>query len=352
MPIKFNEGLLIREYPTAHLKILGEGFVQRSFAELRPQRMNHVKTAATLVRQMQLSDHQTMSAATVLMPLQNHDMREVQRHLVDIKALSFRPSCLTSFLEIIMRPNELQGLAILSDGDRPNTDAHGAFARAMSSQNPGKERRVARIIAESMMKVRANYPPQSAERWKLVIEERLGKATFLDLTEPSWRASLKRLQFLAARDLALAAKAPLEAPEGWGMATLRIAPHSISTKGIQERQLKLACLSVRMPGTQINLDTGGKLCSLANQWLQSQFGLTTNDLIKLVISDPFIVIANTIADAFKPSASIAAASIYPDAVFGWQPVITAAEFCMGHKLPALAIFTGNYPDVHLLAATA
>jgi hypothetical protein len=352
MPIKFTDELLVREYPINHLKILGGGILQRGFAELRPRRISHVKMATALIRQMQLSDHSSIDGSTVLMPLQANEIRDVQRHLIDIKTLRFGPACLIDLMANLMRPNEGQAIAILSDIDRPRSEAHVDFARVINTQNPRHEQTLAKKVGEAMLAGRAQYLSQAAGRRKLVIEERPGKASLLDLTESSWKSALRRMQILAARDPLLAAKAPVEAPEGWGLAALRTAPPSSSTTEINYRHFKLGCLSIRMPGNEINLDTGSKLQVLANYWLKSQFGFTTQDLRRLVISDPWLVIANSIATAFKPASSIVPMTMYPDTIFGWQPAITAMEFCMDHELPALAIFTGTYPDVHLMAASA
>lgn len=351
MPINLTDEFIVREYPTSHLEVMGGGLVQRGFAELRPRRISHVKVATTLIRQMQISHPEVVDSSTLLMPLNGNEVRDIQRHLIDINNLRLAPPTLPDLLVNLTHPNDRQIIAVISDNDRPRHDAHSAFARVIHAQHPRLENQLAKSVADAMVRTKIQYDSLANERRKLVIEERPGKATVLDLSDMSWRSALKRLQLLANREPGSPSKSALEAPEGWGLAAMRISPASISSGTSNHRKIRVACLSIRMPGEDINLDTGDKLQKIVNLWLKSEFGVTTQELKRLVISDPWIVIAHFIAEAFKRSGSSSVA-MYPDNVFGWQPLMTAMEFCLGRELPALAIFTGTYPDVHLMAVSA
>ena len=329
---------------------MGGGFVQRGFAELRPRRINHFKIATTLVRQMQFLQPEFVDNSTLLMPLNATEVRDIQRHLIDIKNLRLGPPSLPEFMHAITQEKNGQIIAAISDSDRPRHDAHSTFARVIHAQHPRLENKLAKSMVESLLKSKGYFDSQANERRKLVIEERPGKALLLDLSDLSWRSAIKRLQILANRELGATTNSSLETPEGWGLAALRINPVSQAKDSSIHRKIRIACLTLRMPGDDINLDTGNKLREIVDQWIRDTFRICIRDLKRLVISDPWLVIANFVAEPFCEIASSCAIT-YPDTVFGWQPVITAMEFCMGLEVPAVAIFTGSYPDVHIMAVS-
>ena len=62
-----------------------------------------------------------------------------------------------------------------------------------------------------------------------------------------------------------------------------------------------------------------------------------------------MAVAASVGAAFSAVAGKAPRLIYPDQIFGWQPFLSLVHALYVAELPALFVYTGRFPEIHLAA---
>jgi hypothetical protein len=268
------------------------------------------------------------------------------RLLADIPRLTLGAGVFPALLDHLAAavPGERRAVCVLGEGETPRGEAHAALARSLAAHNPQIEQRLAQDLLARLRD--GGQAPAAFDRDRLVVEEKPGKTLVLSLGEATIKAALKRQQALASRPAEGGTRLPVDAPDGWGVAACIIsglAPGASPPRGA--RAVHLASLDVQLAGEAIDLDTGRRLAAIAAAWLQATAGFGLQELKRVTLSVPWMAVAATVGAAFGPAAN----QRFPDLVHGWQPFLSLIELLYERELPALFVYTGRHPEVHLAA---
>lgn len=320
--------------PPRRLVVERSGPFERGLKELRPKRLNYAKLVATLLRQ--LLDKEPMrppAAATVLMPLMGGDAEAILDLLPDIPRLTLGAPLFPTALDQIQSLAGRTVLAAVGDADPPEGDSHQALARALVTHDRGREQKLADRLIQSA--------PLDEKREFLVVEERPGKAVPLDLGRSTLKHSARR--FDAHRENREAGRSPLATPAGWGAGGLIISDDTTGD-GTRGTPLSVASLDWRLPDGGLSLDTVRLLRDVSDTWLQS-LGVDPQALRRIVVSAPWLSVSGFIGTAMSARDIVH----HPDQLYGWQPLLTLLGFLAEPELPALLVYSGRHPTVHLVA---
>lgn len=318
--------------PARRLVIERGGPLERGLREHRPKRLNYAKLIATLLRQLIDKDpKRPLAAATVLVPLVGGDAETILDLLPDVPRLTLGAPLFPTALDQIQTLAGRTALVVVGDAEPPEGDSHAALARALVTHDRKREQK----LAERLLHV----PPSPEKRECLVIEERPGKASILDLSKATHKSMVRR--FEASKELRDGTRAPLFTPPGWGAGGLVLSDDLTSPTG---RQVSVASLDWRPPGGGLNLDTMKVLKHSVDNWLQS-LDLDPDSLKRLVVSAPGLSVSGFIGAGLTARDIVA----HPDQLFGWQPLMTLLGFLYEPGLPALLVYSGRHPTVHLVA---
>lgn len=321
--------------PVRRLVVEGGAIFERGLRELAPKRATYPKLAATLVRQLlDRNANRPVAAATVLMPLAGGDAEATLDLLPDVPRLTLGAALFPTVLDQLAGVSGRTLLAVLGDAEPPSADAHASLARALVTHDRTGERRLAERLLLDAAKA------SSLDR--LVVEEKPGKAYALSLVQQSVRQTEKRWRASWSRD-PRESPSPIETPPGWGVAGVILADDP-SDKGNHGRVVSIASADVRPTGLGLGLDTGPMLQGVAERWLGS-LGLAANSMRRVVVSAPWLAVSAFLGAALIPGDQ----SRHPDQILGWHPLLTLLGFLAEPDVPALLVYTGRHPTVHLVA---
>jgi hypothetical protein len=344
-----DDFICLRDYGTTELNLEVSGILHRGLAESKPRRISYAKLVSTVVRQMLNASSYSNTATSVLMHSTVNEAIETSRQLVDVPCLRFNPPIMPALLDQLHAGTGSRIIAVLGESEKSRPEAHTQLARVFAAQSPQRERQISQEFNEALAKVHGEISITGADRRRLVTEERPGKAGLLNLSEPTFRLTTKRWQALAARDTPSIIRSPIETAEGWGVGAIRLSQSNPIIQGKDHRSLQLSSLSLRMAPELINLDTGQILRRITRTWLKEKNGFDFDNLRRVVVCTPWLGVAAKLASAFSHVQLKSPLLTFPDFVHGWQPCLTAMEFLLHPEVPALFIYTGRFPDVHLMA---
>ena len=344
-----DDYICLRDYGTTELNLEVSGILHRGLAETKPRRISYAKLASTVVRQLLNTSSQLNASTAVLMHSTVNEVIETNRQLVDVPCLRFNPPIMPALLDQLHMGTSSRIIAVLGESETSRPEAHAQLARVFAAQSPQRERKISQEFNEALTKAHGEITIVGADRRRLVTEERPGKAGLLNLSESTLRITTKRWQVLAARDTPSIIRSPIETVEGWGVGAIRLCQSNPLTRGKNLRTIQLSSLSLRMTPDLINLDTGQVLHGITRRWLKEKNGFDFDNLRRIVVCTPWLGVAAKLASAFSQVQLKSPLVTFPDFVHGWQPCLSAMEFLIHPEVPALFIYTGRFPDVHLMA---
>jgi hypothetical protein len=330
--------------PAKHLVLEAGAILGRGLRETAPRRVDYPKLASTVVRQLVFKSPRDYSGATVLMPFTGHDAERTLRLLGDVPDLTLGAPVFPGFLDQLAAEGGSRVVAVLGDGETPRADSHATFARSLVAHSPLIEQRTAQQLVERFRAVNGigSFFPAAFDRDPLVIEERPGKAIALQLEDQALKVHLKKWQQLAQRQPGEPVKAAFETPDGFGFGAFVLGGCDAETR--TGRSVQFASLDVTLAEESVGLDTGPAIRNLAAGWFEQETGRSLDAVKRIVLSVPWLAVAVHIGQAFKgPDV------VFPDQVFGWQPFLSALYTLYQAELPALFIYTGRFPEVHVAA---
>jgi hypothetical protein len=344
-----DDFICLRDYGTTELNLEGSGILHRGLSETKPRRISHAKLVSTVVRQLLSTSSQSNTSTAVLMHSTVNEAIETSRQLVDVPCLRFNPPIMPALLDQLHVGTGSRIVAVVGESEKSRAEAHAQLARVYAAQSPQRERQISQEFNDALTNAHGEITIAGADRRRLVTEERPGKAGLLNLSEPTFRLTTKRWQVLAARDTPSIIRSPIEAAEGWGVGAIRLGHSNPIINQKNSRSLQLSSLSLRMAPELINLDTGLVLHRITRTWLKEKNGFDFDNLRRIVVCTPWLGVAAKLASAFSQVQLKSPLLTFPDFVHGWQPCLSAMEFLLHPEVPALFIYTGRFPDVHLMA---
>ena len=344
-----DDYICLRDYGNTELNLDVSGILHRGLAEVKPRRISYAKLVSTVVRQLLDTSPHPNTDTAVLMHSTVNETIETSRQLVDIPNIRFNPPIMQALLDQLHEKSGSRIIAVFGEGEKSRPEAHTQLARLVAAQSPQLERQISHEFSDALTKISGEIAIAGAERRRLVTEERPGKAGLLNLSEPTFRLTTKRWQGLAARDTPSIIRSPIETAEGWGVAAIKLNQISPMVPNQNSRSILLSSLSLRMATELINLDTGQVLRRITSTWLKEKVGFDFDNLRRVVVCTPWLGVAAKLASAFSQVQFKSPLVAYPEFAHGWQPCLSAIEFILHPEVPALFIYTGRFPDVHLMA---
>jgi hypothetical protein len=113
------------------------------------------------------------------------------------------------------------------------------------------------------------------------------------------------------------------------------------------RVLQLASADFDFGAPTMDLSAAEDLAAVVAPWLASLGAPAFEAFESTYLSVPWLAVCAAFATQLESVG--ARAVLAPDQVFGWQPSLTLVEMIAVATLPALMIFTGRYPVVHVVA---
>ena len=340
---------VVRVRPPRALLLETGAMVDRGLAELKPRRVSYPKLAATAVRRMLYKSPYPAAETSLNMPLSGHDADLTLRLLGEMPSLMIGPALFPALLDRVAEARGRRIVVALGEGEAPRMQAHAELAKSLVAHDPRLEQRLAQALHA---RVRAGGPdvvhPAAFDLDHFVVEERPGRALVLNLAEPTLRMHVKRWQSLVTRAGGEHLRTPLELPEGWGVAAFVVAGEEAAASTINARTLRFASLDVRFATPRVDLDTAAAVRVLADEWLQGLMGSGLVAVARVIISVPATAVAAQFGACFAGDGQ-GPEIAYPDLVYGWQPLLTLVELLHQSELPALLVYTGRYPEIHLAA---
>jgi hypothetical protein len=188
----------------------------------------------------------------------------------------------------------------------------------------------------------------------LVIVVRPGRALPLVLEEPTLRQQLKRWSALPARKAKDDAepRPPIETDAGFGVGGILLAPASVAQGDAQRgrvrvRVLQLASADFDFGAPTMDLSAAEDLAAAVAPWLASAAAPALDAFGTIYLAVPWLAVCSAFATQMESTG--ARTVLAPDLMLGWQPSLTLVEMIAVATLPALMIFTGRYPTVHVVA---
>lgn len=348
-PVDAAAHVVRRIRPTRELVLEAGAILCRGLRENAPRRVSYPKLASTLVRQLVYKSDRDYSGAALLMPFAGQDAEMTLRLLGDVPDLTLAAPIFPGFLDQLAAGNGRRVLAVLGEGETPRDDSHAAFARSLAAHSPFLEQKAAAHLHARFREPNAiaSFFPAAFDRDALVVEERPGKAMLLQLEEPTVKGHLKRWLQLAQRQPGDSIKGALETPDGFGVGAFVLGAAGETAK--TGRQVKFASIDVQLAEESVGLDTGPAIRNIAAGWLEEVSGKKIQDLRRVVLSVPWLAVAVHIGSSFNTPGTKSPELVFPDQIFGWQPFLSALFTLYQAELPALFVYTGRFPDVHLAA---
>ena len=332
--------------PTRHLVLEAGAILSRGLRDSAPRRLSYPKLASTVVRQLVYKSSRDYSGAALFMPFTGQDAEQTLKLLGDVPDLMLGAPIFPGFLDQLSAESGRRVIAVLGEGETPKGESHEAFGRSLAAHSPLVEQRAALGLVERFRQVNAisSFFPAAFDRDPLVVEEKPGKAVALALEEPAIKAHLKRWQQLAQRQPGDQVRGALETPDGFGVGAFVLGNKGDAVASRTGRQVQFASIDVQLAEECVGLDTGPAIRNIAAGWFEEVSGRPLAQLRRVVLSVPWLAVAVNIGSAFKGPELV-----YPDQVFGWQPFLSCLFMLYQAELPALFIYTGRFPDVHLAA---
>lgn len=330
--------------PPRQLILEAGAILSRGLRESAPRRLSYPKLASTAVRQLVYKTPRDYSGAALFMPFTGQDAEQTLKLLGDVPDLMLGAPIFPGFLDQLAVEGGRRVIAVLGEGEAPKGDSHETFGRSLAAHSPLVEQRAAQALVARFREVNAvsSFFPAAFDRDPLVVEEKPGKAVALQLEEPVIKAHLKRWTQLAQRQPGDPVRGALETPDGFGVGAFVLGAAGDSAR--TGRQVKFASLDVQLAEESVGLDTGPAIRNIAAGWFEEVSGRPLADVKRVVLSVPWLAVAVNIGSAFKGPEIV-----YPDQVFGWQPFLSALFTLYQAELPALFVYTGRFPDVHVAA---
>ncbi len=330
--------------PPRQLTLEAGAILTRGLRESAPRRLSYPKLAATAVRQLVYKTARDYSGAALFMPFTGQDAELTLKLLGEVPDLMLGAPIFPGFLDQLSAEGGRRVIAVLGEGEAPRGDSHETFGRSLAAHSPLVEQRAAHELVQRFRQVNAisSFFPAAIDRDPMVVEEKPGKAIALQLEEPAIKAHLKRWQQIAQRQPGEPVRAALETPDGFGVGAFVLGGSGDSAR--TGRQIQFASIDVQLAEESVGLDTGPEIRNIAAGWFEEISGKPLSQVKRVVVSVPWVAVAVNVGAAFKGPEIV-----YPDQVFGWQPFLSALFTLYQAELPALFIYTGRFPDVHVAA---
>lgn len=346
MPSRVDAGrhVVRKRRPARQLTLEAGAILARGLRETAPRRVSYPKLAATAVRQLVYKTTRDYSGAALFMPFTGQDAEETLRLLGEVPDLMLGAPIFPGFLDQLSAEGGRRVIAVLGEGAAPRGDSHETFGRSLAAHSPLVEQRAAQELLQRFRQVNAisSFFPAAIDRDPVVVEEKPGRAVALHLEEPAVKSQMKRWQQLAQRQPGDPVRAALETPDGFGVGAFVLGAGGDAAR--TGRQVHFASLDVQLAEESVGLDTGPQVRDIALGWFEEVSAKPRSQLKRVVVSVPWLAVAVNVGSAFKGPEIV-----YPDQVFGWQPFLSALFTLYQAELPALFVYTGRFPDVHVAA---
>ena len=310
----------------------GDAFVAtRGLKELSPKRFDVAKTAASLVRPMCRDAARPPDQVQVFVPAIGAEAERVFQLLSDVDRVTLGADLFPNVFDALARPADLRVIAALGAGGPLPFAPFDALARSLRNVAPELERRFVKNLIALAPKHRDS---------RILIEEKPGRATLLNLEDMSARHRLKVMEKTLG---------PVDAEEGFGLAALAIGARAEDIRG-QSRGPMVAGATIRFSEESFQFSMVGSLTACLGNLLESWRAPALEKQKSVYIAAPHAAVHAMVGERLTGRPWNDAPILGPDLIYGWAPVMTLVEMLAHADLPALFVHLGRYPAVHVVAA--
>jgi hypothetical protein len=184
----------------------------------------------------------------------------------------------------------------------------------------------------------------------IVVQEKPGKLSVMDLQGPTLRANNKSWRSVAMgsyNDV----KSPLCISDGWGAFTTtfqKIDSHNREGLG----NINIAVADVNMEPYQFHLELPMLMVDLALTWFLKTAETELTGTSSIEILCPYIAVVSALWDAFSRRLGKAEANTllsHEHLLLGWNPLISTLELMTSGSGPSLVLELSNFPRMNLMA---
>jgi hypothetical protein len=328
--------------------------INRGLRDIAPKYLDTAKLAASLLRQICGNHLDSLTAANIFMPFGGPEAERLSSVFQDAATLSISAPLLGTMIDRLYSLTGRTALAVVSPAEAPSPENIGQFARALVAHDRYLEVTLARDLTSRARDIDFLASKDNRfDREIIVVEERGGKFGQLTLEEPTVRLHLKKWQGIinssSGRDSRGDPKAPLDTASGFGAGAAILSDASTSASRTS-RSIFFAATSAKLTDS-LSVELVAQWKHATHIWLKD-LGLPPDTLKRVYISAPYFAISAFIGQAFASSDPSNPLIMYPDQVYGWQPLLSLLAMMRQPSLPALFVHGGSGPTIQLAAVWA
>ena len=319
---------------------------QRGSLDSKPKRFNDVKALVSLVRQAVSTTKAEYRQVLLVGSLTSTQVAAVQNHLTEFKIMA-TPPCLLGFLNICLQLERPTVVVTLGSSELVHVKMHDVLARALLSLNPKFEIELLKNFSKHLKDQSAELKDRSTSLHlpPIVVEEKIGRSTLLDLNTEALRRA-KRRWVLPVKQSASKPRPLIELEQGWGVGAILSGPVRRLT---DDPKSEFVIYDVKFDARSLDFSTCNHMAKLIIDIASS--GSEQGDL-KIVMSVPSPATGLLIAQLIRQMGWSKGDRDFrwADYLFGWQPILTLMDFCSAKARPAVFVSTANFPLVTVIAA--
>jgi hypothetical protein len=226
-----------------------------------------------------------------------------------------------------------------------------ALAKALGRFDIGAQKKLLIEITDTYktgdLKTRMRQRPDHRE---LVVQEKPGKYSALDVLGPTLKANLKTLRN-AATGSAIEAKRPLCVPDGWGVFCFCVRT-GLSSGLADSGSVGVAIAELNIEKYQLHFEVPALIVDLALDWFFLVSGADISNTKGIEILCPYVAVATAFKEALIRKIGEADADrllSHEHLLLGWNPLNSVLDSITSCTGPTLIIEFSSFPQINLVA---
>lgn len=328
--------------------------INRGLRDVTPKYLDTAKVTGSLLRQIAANHVEDLSSVDVFMPFAGPEAERLSAIFPHASGLSISAPLLGSMIERLYTLTGRTALTIVAATEPPASESLTQFARSLVAHDRQVEVSLLKDLTSRVRDVDLIASKEHRfDREAIIVEERGGKFGQLTLEEPTIRLQLKKWQAgivdTNGRDHKGEGRVPMDSPPGFGAGAAILSDGLPSTPN-KSRSLYFAATSTQLPSS-LSVELVAQWKQATHTWLKD-LGLPPSALKRVYVSTPFIAVSAFVGQAFAGTEPSAPLLMYPDQIYGWQPLLTLLAMMRQPSLPALFVYGGVDRAVQVAAVWA